>query len=69
MGSERKVTIMLPEELLERALKASGEGITPTLRKGLELVAAKATYKRLLELKGKFELKIDLDESRKDRDE
>lgn len=69
MGAERKITIMLPEDLLERALKASGEGITPTLRKGLELVAAKDTYGRLLKLKGKFDLKIDLKESRKDRDE
>jgi hypothetical protein len=69
MSAERKVTIMLPEELLKRALKASGEGITPTLRKGLELVAAKETYRRLLKLKGKFDLKIDLKESRKDRDE
>ncbi len=60
---------MLPEELLDRALKASGEGITPTLRKGLELVAAKDSYRRLLKLKGKFDLKIDLEGSRKDRDE
>jgi hypothetical protein len=69
MSAERKVTIMLPEKLLERALKASGEGITPTLRRGLELVAAKSTYQRLLKLKGKFDLKIDLKESRKDRNE
>lgn len=67
MKSERKITVVLPEDLLERALKASGEGITPTLRKGLELVAAKEAYKGLLKLKGTFDLKIDLDESRKDR--
>ncbi|PWU15784.1 MAG: hypothetical protein C5B49_11305 [Bdellovibrio sp.] len=69
MGAERKVTVILPEDLLARALKASGEGITPTLRKGLELVAAKDAYKTLLKLKGKFDLKINLDESRRDRDE
>jgi hypothetical protein len=69
MRSEKKITVMLPEELLERALKASGEGITPTLRKGLELVAAKDVYKGLLKLKGKFDLKLDLDELRKDRTE
>lgn len=67
MKAEKKITVMLPEDLLARALKASGEGITPTLRKGLELVAAKDTYKRLLKLKGKFDLKIDLNESRKDK--
>lgn len=69
MRTEKKVTVMLPQDLLKRALKASGTGLTPTLRKGLELVAAKDTYRRLLKLKGKFDLKIDLDESRKDRDE
>lgn len=69
MSAEKKITIMLPEDLLERALKASGEGITPTLRKGLELVAAKDTYRRLMKLKGKFDLKLDLKDSRKDRGE
>lgn len=67
MKNERKITAMLPGDLLDRALKASGEGITPTLRKGLELVAAKEAYRSLLKLKGKFDLKIDLDEMRKDR--
>ena len=69
MRTEKKVTVMLPDELLKRALKASGTGLTPTLRKGLELVAAKDTYQKLLKLKGKFDLKIDLNDFRKDRDE
>ena len=68
MKSEKKITVMLPQGLLEKAMKESGEGITPTLRKGLELVAAKGVYKKLLQLKGKINLKLDLDESRKDRD-
>ncbi|MDR3606470.1 MAG: hypothetical protein P4M08_03715 [Oligoflexia bacterium] len=68
MSAEKKITVMLPKDLLERALDASGEGITPTLRKGLELVAAKNTYQRLLKLKGKFDLKIDLNEAREDRE-
>jgi hypothetical protein len=64
----RKITVMLPKGLVKRALQASGEGITPTLRRGLELVAAKDTYRALLKLRGRFDLKIDLDELRKDRD-
>lgn len=60
---------MLPEELLERAIKASGEGITPTLRKGLEIVAAKEAYRSLLKLKGKFDLRVDLKDLRRDREE
>ncbi len=69
MSAQRKVTAMLPEDLLKRALKASGTGLTPTLRRGLELVAAKDTYQRLVKLKGKFDLKIKLDELREDRDQ
>lgn len=48
-------------------MKASGQGITPTLRRGLELVAAKDAYAEFIKLKGKFDLKIDLDELRSDR--
>lgn len=68
MKSEKKITAMLPIKLLKRAIKASGEGITPTLRKGLELVAAKDAYRSLLKLKGKFDLNVDLNEMRQDRD-
>lgn len=66
MKRQRKITVMLPQDLIQRALEASGEGITPTLRKGLELVATRSVYDRLLKLKGKVDLKIDLDEFRKD---
>jgi len=65
----KKITVMLPQNLLKRAMQESGEGITPTLKKGLELIAAKGVYKKLLGLKGKIDLKLDLNESRKNRDE
>jgi len=67
MSIAKKITVILPQDLLKRALKASGEGITPTLRRGLELVAAKDTYEALLKLKGKADLKIEIEDSRKDR--
>ena len=69
MKVEKKITVMLPADLLKRALQASGEGITPTLRKGLELVAAKDAYGKLLRLHGAFDIGLDLDELRKDRPE
>ncbi|MGD0655754.1 MAG: hypothetical protein ABSA16_15560 [Thermoguttaceae bacterium] len=68
MKTERKVTIMLPEELIEKAMKASGEGLTPTLRRGLQLVAAKEAYCGLLKLKGKFDLGLDYEQVKKDRE-
>jgi hypothetical protein len=53
MQTARKITVEVPEELLERAQKASGEGITQTVRTGLQLVAASRTYARLRQLRGK----------------
>lgn len=59
---------MLPKGLIQKAMKASGEGLTPTLRRGLELVAAKEAYRGLLKFKGKFDLGLDYDQVRKDRE-
>jgi hypothetical protein len=62
----RKVTIELPEGLLEQAQKATGNGITQTIREGLQLVAASGAYARLRGMRGKVrfarrakELKLD----------
>ena len=67
LKKEKKITVMLPEDLIERALKASGEGLTSTLRRGLEAVAAKGAYQGLLKLRGKFDLGLDYDQVKKDR--
>lgn len=66
---EKKITVMLPSELLNRALKATGEGVTSTLRRGLALVAAKDTYNELIKLKGKYPegLEINLIDSRREK--
>ena len=53
MSAARKITVEVPEKLLERAQEASGEGINQTVRTGLQLVAASRTYVRLRELRGK----------------
>ena len=62
-----KVTVELPVDLLERARASTGEGITATIRRGLEMVAATRAQERLLALRGKVKFSIDLDELRKDR--
>ena len=62
----KKVTIEVPEELLDRATAVSGQGITPTIRRGLELVAASGAYAKLRYLKGKVQFSIRLSELRKD---
>jgi hypothetical protein len=53
METERKVTVQLPRELLDKAQKASGTGITQTVRIGLQLVAASRTYARLRQMRGR----------------
>jgi hypothetical protein len=63
----RKITVEVPEELLERAQRASGEGITGTVRRGLALVAAGRAYDELRRLRGKVRLGIDLEALREDR--
>jgi len=67
MAAERKVTVHLPEDLLDRAQKASGQGITETVRQGLRLVAAGATFRRVAKLRGTVKFSVDLTRLREDR--
>ena len=62
-----KVTVELPVSLLKRARASTGEGITGTIRRGLELVAATRAQERLRALRGKVKFSIDLEELREDR--
>jgi len=62
----KKLTIQVPAELLERATAASGEGITPTIRRGLELMAASGAYAKLRRLRGKVKFNVKLSELRED---
>jgi len=62
-----KVTVELPTDLLRRARKSTGDGVTATIRRGLELVAAARAQRELAALRGKVKLTLDLDASRKDR--
>lgn len=60
----KKLTVEVPDDLLERAIAASGQGNTLTVRRGLELVAASGAYARLRGLKGKVKFSIKLSELR-----
>jgi hypothetical protein len=53
METARKITVEIPRELLDKAQKATGTGITQTVRMGLQLIAASRTYARLRQLRGK----------------
>jgi hypothetical protein len=65
--STQKITVELPRELLRKAQRTTGAGITATVRRGLELVAAGKAYEELRQLRGRVPLSIDLQTLREDR--
>ena len=67
MKAARKITLEVPADLLEKAQRASGTGITQTVRTGLQLVAASRTYARLRQLRGKVRFSRTLAELKSDR--
>jgi hypothetical protein len=67
MDSARKITVEIPPDLLEKAQRATGAGITQTVRTGLQLVAASEAYTRLRQMRGKVRLSRKLAELKADR--
>lgn len=67
MKAARKITVEIPAELLKKAQRASGTGITQTIRTGLQLVAASETYARLRQLRGKVRFSRAWEELKADR--
>jgi Arc/MetJ-type ribon-helix-helix transcriptional regulator len=63
----RKITIEIPEQLLEKAQEATGSGVTQTVRTGLQLVAASQAYARLRQARGTFRFSRTLAELKDDR--
>lgn len=62
----KKITLEVPTDVLKRATSVTGQGITPTIRKGLELVAASGAYSKLRSLKGKMTFQVKLSTLRED---
>jgi hypothetical protein len=67
MERARKITVEVPPDLLDKAQRASGTGITQTVRTGLQLVAASRTYARLRQLRGKVRFTRTVAELKADR--
>jgi hypothetical protein len=67
MKPERKITVHVNSDLLEKAQKAARAGVSETVRKGLELLAASEAYDGLLKMRGKVKFSLDLSELRQDR--
>jgi hypothetical protein len=67
METARKITVEVPPELLEKAQRASGSGITQTVRTGLQLVAASHAYTKLRQFRGKVRFTRTAAELKSDR--
>jgi hypothetical protein len=63
----KRVTVNLPAKLLASAQSASKAGITETLVEGLELVARRRAAEQARKLRGKLQLRIDIEGSRERR--
>jgi hypothetical protein len=60
----KRVTVNLPRALLEDAGEVTGVGMTETIVQGLQLLARRRAYTKAMALKGKLDLRIDLDAAR-----
>jgi hypothetical protein len=68
MSEVRKITAFVPADLLASAQAYTGQGVTETIRLALERLAHHAWSQKMLSLRGKVHLDIDLDELRQDRE-
>jgi hypothetical protein len=67
LQTARKITVEVPPDLLDKAQKATGAGITQTVRTGLQLVAASQAYAQLRQLRGKVRFSRPLADLKADR--
>jgi hypothetical protein len=63
----RKITVEIDEQLLRRAQQQARDGVTGTVRRGLEILAAADAYKKLSRMRGKVKFAVDLRTMRDDR--
>lgn len=61
----RKITVNVPEEVLESATRATGKGVTLTVIEGLRELERGARRSALRALRGKVRIDLDLEETRR----
>ena len=60
----KKITLFVPADILEEAIKVGGDNLTQTVRKGLQLIAARDAYSEIRKMRGKVKFSLSLDEMR-----
>lgn len=64
MKQTKKITLNLPLDLINDAQKITKSGVTETIRTALEDLKKKESRNKLLKLKGKISIDIDLNKTR-----
>ncbi|HJR69308.1 MAG TPA: hypothetical protein VKA43_04655 [Gammaproteobacteria bacterium] len=67
MSQQRKITVLVPEDLLISAQKETGTGVTETVREGLKRLASRRAQRELLALRGKVKFSMTWEELKEDR--
>jgi len=62
---QRKITVKLPVEAIENAMRATGQGLTPTLLEGLRELERRGKRSALRKLRGKVRFELSLQETRR----
>jgi len=61
----KKITVNLPEDVLENVMRITQSGITDTLIQGLKELEKKSKRSALRKLKGKIRFQLNLNETRR----
>jgi hypothetical protein len=67
MSQQRKITVFVPEDLLESAQRETGTGVTETVREGLKKLASQRAQRELLALRGQVKFSMTWEEMKEDR--
>jgi hypothetical protein len=67
MRQQRKITVLVPEDLLVSAQKEAGTGVTETVREGLKKLASLRDQRELLALRGRIKFSMTWNEMKEDR--
>jgi Arc/MetJ-type ribon-helix-helix transcriptional regulator len=62
----KKITVDVPEDLLREAQAQTGEGISETVRRGLQLLAAAQAFRDVRSLRGKVKFSKTITELKDD---
>ena len=68
MGDMKKITVEVPEDLLERAQAFTGQGVSETVRQALRKLDSIRAQRELMKLRGKVKFSMTIDELRYDRE-